>query len=236
MKRRKVGGKPLTVKYMKAYIGQNIVRMNRKLKRAKDSGWYMGSELMKQANSTLRYLYRKYDFDPNVLHGGKNFTSNMRSYNEIRALYNALKKIEMTSAFASKTRLKGYEEEFAKKLSEAKEKAIKEGKRVTPQMYNTTFSERFSLLSDLSSEFHEIFAFLTYNEVETAIAEGNDTIEQLLTTYYRKISDWEWKNEPRLKEKNIMTMKTHQYLYSKYEKSKNKSTISRMFNKITGGI
>ena len=74
---------------------------------------------------------------------------------------------------------------------------------------------------------------MTYEEAETFIAEGNDTIEQLLSAYYRKIEDWDWKNEPRLKEKNILYVKTHVYLSDKYANNPNK--VNRVFLKIKGG-
>ena len=122
-------------------------------------------------------------------------------------------------------------------MEEARERAIKEGRKVTKQMYNTSYTKRFELLSDLSTEFHEIFAFMTYNEVETAIAEGNDTIELLLTTYYNKISDWDWKDEDkRERYKNRITVKTHEYLTKKYTATGQKREINRKFKKITKGL
>lgn len=230
-------GKPLSARYMKGFIGRNIVRLTRKMKNAKKSGWYMGSDAMKEASSTLRYIYRKYDFDPDKFHTGEKFMSNLKSWNEIRAFYNALKKIDESSAAAARVRLKANEKRFQTMMEEARERAIKEGRKVTKQMYNTSYTKRFELLSDLSTEFHEIFAFMTYNEVETAIAEGNDTIELLLTTYYNKISDWDWKDEDkRERYKNRITVKTHEYLTKKYTATGQKREINRKFKKITKGL
>lgn len=233
MKKRKIGGKPLSARYMKSYIAKNTVRLTRKMKRAKDAGWYKGSSKLQSASSTLRYLYRKYDYNPDQYHTGKSFINNLKSWNEIKAMYNALKKIDEANSYAAKRALKRKETQFANLMEQAKQKAIAEGKRVRPNMFNTSYSERFDLLSDLSSEFHEIFAFMTYEEAETFIAEGNDTIEQLLSAYYRKIEDWDWKNEPRIKEKNIMSVKTHVYLSNKY--ANNPSKVNRVFLKIKGG-
>lgn len=232
-KKRKLGGKPLSTRFMKAYIGKNIVRLTRKMKRAKDAGWYKGSDAMMSANATLRYMYRKYDYDPNSYHTGKQFMANLKSWNEIRAFYNALKKIDEVSSYGAKVTLKRREAEFAKIMENARQRAIENGQRVTPQMYNTSYSERFDLLSNLSQEFHEIFAFMTYEEAETFIAEGATNIEQLLSAYYQKTEDWDWKNEPRLKEKNIMSMKTYSYLEGKY--GKNPTKINRVYLKIKGG-
>lgn len=230
-------GKPLSTRYMKGYIGRNIVRLTRKMKNAKKSGWYMGSDAMKEASSTMRYLYRKYDFDPDKWHTGEKFMENLKSWNEVRAFYNALKKIDESSPAAARVRLKSNEKKFQAMMEEARERAIKEGRKVTKQMYNTSYTKRFELLSDLSSEFHEIFAFMTYNEVESAIAEGNDSIELLLTTYYNKISDWDWKNEDkRERYKNRITVKTHEYLTKKYTATGQKREINRKFKKITKGL
>lgn len=233
MKKRKIGGKPLSARYMKSYIAKNTVRLTRKMKRAKDAGWYKGSSKLQSASSTLRYLYRKYDYDPNQYHTGKSFINNLKSWNEIKAMYNALKKIDEANSYAAKSALKRKETEFANLMERAREKAIAEGKRVTPKMFNTTYSERFDLLSDLSSEFHEIFAFMTYEEAETFIAEGNDTIEQLLSAYYRKIEDWDWKNEPRIKERNTLSTKTDEYIKFKYYRTPNMT--NKVIVKIKGG-
>ena len=230
--KHKIGGKPLSARYMKSYIAKNMVRLTRKMKRAKDAGWYMGSQNLMSANSTLRYMYRKYGLDPDNYHTGKNFLDNIKSWNEIKAMYNALQKVEQASSYAAKSRLKRYEKEFSEMMEKAKQEAIERGERVTPKMYNTSYSDRFALLSDLSMEFHEIFAFMTYNEVETAIAEGNNTVELLLQKYYNKIKDWDMTNDPRTKHKFMMAIKTETYVNKKY-KGTNRS---RMLNKIKGGI
>lgn len=230
-------GKPLSMRYMKGYIGRNIVRLTRKMKNAKSSGWYMGSDAMREASSTMRYLYKKYDFDPNKFHTSEKFMIHLKSWNEVRAFYNALQKIDNANPYSARITLKNAESRFKDMMEEAKEKAIKEGKRISPQAFNTSYKDRFQLLSDLSSEFHEIFAFMTYNEVESAIAEGNDTIELLLTAYYNKISDWDWTNEEkRERYKNKITVKTHEYLTKKYTVTGQKREINRKFKKITKGL
>lgn len=234
---KRATGKPLSARYMKGYIGRNIVRLSRKMKNAKKSGWYMGSEAMKSASSTMRYLYRKYDFDPDQMHTGESFMSHLQSWNEIRAFYNALKKIEEASPAASRIRLKAKEREFKQMMEESKQKAIQEGRKVLPKAFNTSYKDRFQLLSDLSSEFHEIFAFMTYNEVESTIAEGNNTIELLLSAYYNKISDYDWTNEEkRERYKNKITIRTHEYLTKKYTATGQKNQINKKFKKITKGL
>lgn len=198
----------LTAKYMKAYISRNLTKALGKLQRAEAGGYYKGSEKLRSARGRIRQIYKRYDLDVtkeksvfengeyktvtvSSYHSGKKFQDALRSYGDISAMYLAIKEIEETSVSASKTRLKMIEAEFEKQklayIKDAQEKGI----RVSPELRNMTYSNSFDVISRLSSEFHEVFAFMTYNEVKTYVTEGNNTIESLLTKYHEKIADYE---------------------------------------------
>lgn len=242
-KKRKMN--TLTAKYMKAYIGRNLEKDLKKLQRSEASGWYKGSEKLRSARGRIRQVYKRYGLDitrekpiyntqtgkyettiVSSYHYGKKFRDSLKSYGDISAIYLALKEIEETSVSASKARLKTAEEQFIIDRDKTIAEKISRGERVSPSFRNMTYANAFDIISRLSSEFHEVFAFLTYNEVKTFVTEGNNTMESLLMKYHEKIADMELND----KEYNN-AMKIHR-------KESEKFTDSRVLNKIrkAGGI
>lgn len=242
-KKRKVN--TLTAKYMKAYISRNLEKDLKRLQRSEAAGWYKGSEKLRSARGRIRQVYKRYGleitrekpvynaqtgkYDTTIVssyHYGKKFRESLKSYGDISAIYLALKEIESTSVTASKYRLKAAEEQFIKDRDRSIAEAVARGERVSPTFRNMTYENAFDLISRLSSEFHEVFAFLTYNEVRTFVSEGNNTMESLLMKYHEKIADMELNDN-----EYINAMKIH----SKESKT---FTDSRVLNKIrkAGGI
>lgn len=229
----------LTAKYMKAYIGRNLEKDLKKLQRSETSGWYKGSEKLRSARGRIRQVYKRYGLDitkekpifntqtgkyetitVSSYHAGKKFRDSLKSYGDISAIYLALKEIEETSVSASKARLKAAEEQFIIDRNKTIAEKIARGERVSPTFKNMTYANAFDIISRLSSEFHEVFAFLTYNEVKTFVTEGNNTMESLLMKYHEKIADMELNdNEFR------NAMKIH-------KKESQAFTDSRVLNKI----
>lgn len=198
----------ISVKTMKAYIGRNLQKDLKKLERAEQSGWYKGSNKLQEARGRIRSIYKRYGLEVtkekvvnnqvtqvSFYHAGKKFQESLRSYGDINAIYQALKLIEEVSPYGAKIAIKRRSKEFERMRDEAIRKAESEGKRVSPEMRKMTFENSFDVISRLSQEFHEVFAFMTYNEVLEAIAEGDNTMEALLTRYHQKISEFELTDE-----------------------------------------
>lgn len=235
MAKKKRNRSKVTVKHMKAYIGRNLQKDLKKLERAEISGWYKGSHSLQEARGRIRSIYKRYGLEVtkekvvdnqvtqvSFYHAGKKFQESLRSYGDINAIYQALKLIENVSPYGAKVAIKRRAQEFERQRDEAIRKAIAEGKRVSPEMRKMTYENSFDVVSRLSQEFHEVFAFMTYNEVLEAIAEGDNTMEALLTRYHKKISEFEL-NEEEVRH----AMKIHQK-ESKY------FTDSRKLAKIRG--
>lgn len=198
----------VSIKTMKAHIGRNLQKDLKKLERAEQSGWYKGSAKLQEARGRIRSIYKRYGLEVtkekvvnnqvtqvSFYHAGKKFQESLRSYGDINAIYHALTLIEEVSPYGAKVAIKRRSQEFERMRDEAIRKAEAEGKRVSPEMRKMTFENSFDVISRLSQEFHEVFAFMTYNEVLEAISEGDNTMEALLTRYHQKISEFELTDE-----------------------------------------
>ena len=205
---RKLGSKykrhGTSFKYMKAYIRRNLKKDLAKLERAERSGWYKGSQELQSARRRIRAIYKRYGLDVtkekvvdnqvttvSSYHAGKKFQEALKSYGDISAIYMALKEIEGAQKYPAMLHLKRISKNFEEMRDKAILEKLEKGERVSPLMRNLTYENSFDIISRLSQEFHEVFAFMTYNEVLTAVAEGNNTMEELLMKYHEKISDFE---------------------------------------------
>lgn len=194
--------------YMNRYINANINSAFGKLRRMKLSGAYKASETLQQANSQLRSLYRKYGVDENVLHGGARFRANLKSQADLAVFFRAIKSIKEVNARTTTMKYKRLQREYAER--------------------GVDFDEKFDVLSKLSSEFHEVYAFLSYGEIEAEINSGNDefsTVEDILSTFMSEVEDkylTEKQEEAanRLKSKIYKSYNPHEiaYIRSKAEK------------------
>lgn len=204
MPKRKNKRHGTSFKYMKAYIGRNLKKDLAKLERAERSGWYKGSKELQSARSRIRTIYKRYGLDvtkekvvDNQLttvssyHSGKRFQESLKSYSDISSIYMALKEIESANKYPATLALKRLTSKFEEMRDNAIKEKLEKGERVSPLMRNMTYENSFDIISRLSQEFHEVFAFMTYNEVLEAVAEGNNTMEELLMKYHEKISDFE---------------------------------------------
>lgn len=159
----------VTFKEMRAYIAKNLTAAVRKLKRWEKNELYKGSPTMQTARKDLRYMYKRYGFDETSYHSGKIFQSKITSYEELKVLYGAVQRIQGANARDAREQL----ESNTKSFERAKEiwKAL--GKDVS----DISYSQAFDTLSYLSQEFHELFAILTYNEVQVALAQSDSPID-----------------------------------------------------------
>ncbi|VDK40346.1 unnamed protein product [Cylicostephanus goldi] len=133
-------------KAMKSYIEKNLPTTVAKLKRMEKSGLYKASPVAQNAKSQLRMLYRKMGLSDENYHYGKSFKNSLTSAADVRVLYNIITDVRAIDARAVRKeyeRLKGVYSEMG-----------------------TDFDTTFTSLSSLSSEFHEMFAILTYNTIQ----------------------------------------------------------------------
>ena len=200
-KRRSIG-----FKEMREYIARNITASTRKLKRWIQNDLYKGSPTMQVAYKNLRSMYKKYGLEETKYHTGKIFRDQIKSYEDLKTLYSALYNIQGADPREARETLN----ENIKKFERAKELWSAMGKNVS----DTTYIQAFDTLSYLSQEFHELFAILTYNEVQVALAESDNPVD-VFEKYATRI------------ENKILTEKQKQYSKKLNEKIYN-SNISAL--------
>lgn len=193
----------LNFKEMREYIARNITSATRKLKRWVDNDLYKGSPTMQVAYKNLRQIYKKYGLEESKYHTGKIFRDQIKSYEDLRSLYSALYNIQGANANEARAQLNKNINRFER----AKELWKAVGKE---KVSSISYIEAFDTLSYLSQEFHELFAILTYNEVQAALAESDEVIDvfekytkrienKVLTSkqkeYVTKINDKIWNSD-----------------------------------------
>ena len=164
--------KPRSVGFheMREYIARNITPATRKLKRWIKNDLYKGSPIMQVSYKNLRQIYKKYGLEESKYHTGKIFRDQIKSYEDLRSLYSALYNIQGANAREAKAQL----DKNINRFERAKELWKAFGKE---KVSNISYIEAFDKLSYLSQEFHELFAILTYNEVQVALAESDNIID-----------------------------------------------------------
>lgn len=182
-KKKRKKSKLLTKKYIDTYLNKNIDKAIRKLKSMKKSGSYKASDNAQQAYAKIRMIYRKYGFDENMFHKGAKFREQLRSLNDLNVFYRAIKQIMEINTRVETRKYHKLQEEYKKN--------------------NVNFDDNFNILSTLSSEFHEVFAFLSYNEVQDMLTEGYNTIEDILKKYKETISDKELTDTQKYKSSQL---------------------------------
>ena len=173
-KKKRKHNKLLTKKYIDSYLNKNIDKAIRKLKNMRNNGSYKASDKAQQAYSQMRMIYRKYGFDEDVMHKGKKFRNEIRSINDLNVFYRSIKDILEINARVE-----------TRKYNKLKEQYKQNG---------VDFDKNFNVLSRLSSEFHEVFAFLTYNDVQTMLTSKEyktSTVEDILKKYKENLADKE---------------------------------------------
>lgn len=172
--------KRVTFKEMREYIARNITSATRKLKRWEKNELYKGSPDMQIAKKNLRYMYKRYGLDETKYHTGKIFQSQITSYSELRILYSTINKIQGLNANDAKIHL-------AKNI-ELFENAKKMWEEQGYTSSDVSYYKAFDVLSYLSQEFHELFAIMTYNEVQVALAQSENPID-VFHKYAEKLKD-----------------------------------------------
>ena len=173
-KKKRKHNKLLTKKYIDAYLNKNIDKAIRKLKNMRSNGSYKASDKAQQAYSQMRMIYRKYGFDEDVMHKGKKFRNEIRSINDLNVFYRSIKDILEINARVETRKYNKLKQEY--------------------KQNGVDFDKSFNVLSRLSSEFHEVFAFLTYNDVQTMLSSKEyktSTVEDILKKYKENIADKE---------------------------------------------
>lgn len=139
--------------YLERYIVKNGSKAKNKLKYLEKKGYYKASSVAQDAKSQIRALNRKYGFNENWFYCGKGFRNKIKSNADLRVMYVAIKKLLSLNT-------RGLHREY----NSLKEKYAENG---------VDFDNAFSTISLLSSDFHDIFSILTYNEVQTSLLEGD---------------------------------------------------------------
>ena len=181
-KKKRKHNKLLTKKYIDSYLNKNIDKAIRKLKNMRNNGSYKASDKAQQAYSQMRMIYRKYGFDEDVMHKGKKFRNEIRSINDLNVFYRSIKDILEINARVE-----------TRKYNKLKEQYKQNG---------VDFDKNFNVLSRLSSEFHEVFAFLTYNDVQTMLTSKEyktSTVEDILKKYKENLADKELTDRQKYK-------------------------------------
>lgn len=170
-KHRKDISRSAQLKYIKKYTKSAIEKMRYLQK----TGAYKGSTLAQQANAQLRMIYKKYGYDPNKIHSTISKLDKMSAM-DVKTIYNAITDIRAVNTRKARQQYEAFKEGYAKK--------------------GISFDEQFNLLSTLSKDFHEVFAFLSYNEVQTLYSstEGKGavrTVQDVLDIFKDTIADKE---------------------------------------------
>lgn len=155
---------------MEAYVAKHIKSATSKLRYLEKKGGYKASSKAQQAKASLRMLYRKMGVDENSYHTGKTFTKLLISNADLRVLYNTIKDIRSIDTKKVNLEYKKLEKEY--------------------EEYGVSYADSFNYLSTLSSEFHEVFAFLTYDDIKTSYKEeGGVNNTMLFAEFLNTISD-----------------------------------------------
>ena len=177
-------------KNMELFITKNASKVKSKLNYLEKKGYYKASNTAQYHKSQIRSLNRKYGFREDWIQTGKKFRDTIKSNSDLGIMYKALKNI-----MAINTKKEGIK--YKKKILEYEKVGV-------------DFVKAFNTISHLSSEFHELFAVLTYETVETGLKEGGqksayDMIvlfeKELADKDFDKMSDSQRRNIERLRRK-----------------------------------
>lgn len=177
-------------KEMELFITKNANKAKRKLTYLEKKGYYKVSETAQYHKSQIRALNRKYGFRDDWIMTGKKFRDTIKSNADLAIMYNAFKNIMSINTHKEAKKYKERVEEYEK--------------------YGIDFNKSFQTISYLSSEFHELFAVLTYQQVETGLKNGeqDDAIdmlirfeEELADKDFDKMTDTQLRNIEKLRNK-----------------------------------
>lgn len=158
------------ISVMKDYIIKNYRKATQKLKRAMSKHYYSASDVLQNANAQFHMIYRK-NFDSEYTYSGaydgrimakmlrdvKEQGLRWMSANDLATFYHAIDNIMSVDARKASREYAKAQEEFRKQ--------------------NMDFLSQFRRLQKMSIDFHEIFAFLSYDDVAHFMEEGKTDVE-----------------------------------------------------------
>ena len=186
-------------KTMELFITKNASKVKAKLHYLETKGYYKASNTAQYHKSQIRSLNRKYGFREDWIQTGKKFRDTIKSNADLGIMYKAFKNI-----ISIDTRKEGIK--YKKKILEYEKVGV-------------DFVKAFNTISHLSSEFHELFAVLTYETVETGLKEGGqksayDMIvlfeKELADKDFDKMSDSQRRNIEKLRRKESSRLDSKQ--------------------------
>lgn len=138
--------------YMEKYVNRNINSAIGKLKRAEQRGYYMSSDLMKESKSKLRQLYKKMGLNEDIYHKSETFRNSLSSNADYAVLFRAIHNIMDVDV-----------RQLAREHRELENRL---------DLIGIDMQKNFHMLSFLSTEFREVYAFLSYNQLSTMVDSG----------------------------------------------------------------
>ena len=171
-------------KVMELFITKNASKVKSKLHYLEKKGYYKASNVAQYHKSQIRSLNRKYGFKEDWIQTGKKFRDTIKSNADLGIMYKALKNI-----MAINTKKEGIK--YKKKILEYEKVGV-------------DFVKAFNTISHLSSEFHELFAVLTYETVETGLKEGGQrSAYDMLVLFEKELADKDFDKMSDSQRRNI---------------------------------
>ena len=189
-KRKKSNEQLPSRKEMELFITKKASKAKSKLAYLEKKGYYKASHTAQYHKSQIRSLNRKYGFRDDWIITGKKFRDTIKSNADLGIMYKAFKNIIDINTKVESIKYKSKIADYAK--------------------HGIDFVSSFKTISYLSSEFHELFAVLTYETVETGLKSGeqHDAInmlkrfeEELEDKDFDKMSDTQRHNIEKLRNK-----------------------------------
>lgn len=183
-KRKKSNEQLPSRKEMELFITKNASKAKSKLSYLEKKGYYKASDTAQYHKSQIRSLNRKYGFRDDWIMTGKKFRDTIKSNSDLGIMYKAFKNIISINT---------------------KDEAIKYKKRVEEyEKKGIDFNKAFQTISHLSSEFHELFAVLTYQQVETGLKEGDQkSAYDMLVLFEKELADKDFDKMSDSQRRNI---------------------------------
>lgn len=171
-------------KNMELFIVKNANKVKSKLHYLEKRGYYKASNAAQYNKSQIRSLNRKYGFREDWIQTGKNFRDTIKSNSDLGIMYKAFRNIMDINT---------------------REESIKYKKRLLEyEKVGVDFVKAFNTISHLSSEFHELFAVLTYEDVETGLKEGGQrTAYDILVMFEKELADKDFDKMSDSQRRNI---------------------------------
>lgn len=183
-KRKKSNEQLPSRKEMELFITKNASKVKSKLSYLEKKGYYKASDTAQYHKSQIRSLNRKYGFRDDWIMTGKRFKDTIKSNSDLGIMYKAFKNIMSINT---------------------RKEAIKYKERVLEyEKLGVNFESAFNTISHLSSEFHEIFAVLTYQQVETGLKEGDQkSAYDMLVLFEKELADKDFDKMSESQRRNI---------------------------------